>query len=230
MLAVVDDSSDLNLTARERIVVVAPHPDDESLGCGGLIASARRRDIVVWVIFVTDGTGSHRHSPTVSGSRLASLRRREALHALAVLGVRKYHVRRLGMKDRFVPRSPPGMAGAVAQARRLLQDLAPTLLVRPSTCDAHGDHKASAAIWRQAAAPLSALRQIEYVVWPGRSFPAGRRLMLDISPVLQLKRQAVHVHRSQRGLIITDDPLGFVLPSALVKRSKAHQETYWEAA
>lgn len=224
------ESSPLYLTVQERIVVVAPHPDDESLGCGGLIASARRRDIVVWVIFVTDGTGSHRHSPTVSSARLAALRRREALHALAVLGVRACYVRRLGMKDRFVPRSLPGMAAAAAQARRLLQDLAPTLLVRPSTCDAHGDHKASAAIWRQAATPLSALRQIEYVVWPGRLSPTGRRLMLDISPVLLLKRRAIHAHCSQRGLVVRDDPLGFILPSALLKRSNACQETYWEAA
>src|SRR5690606_16204888 len=51
----------LSLPAR-RITVIAPHPDDESLGCGGLIAALAADGRAVQVVFVTDGAGSHPNS------------------------------------------------------------------------------------------------------------------------------------------------------------------------
>ena len=69
-------------------VVVAPHPDDESLACGGLIADACRQEVRGKVVIVSDGSGSHPNSRAYAPDRLASLREEEARQAGAELGLK----------------------------------------------------------------------------------------------------------------------------------------------
>ena len=75
-------------------LVIAPHPDDESLGCGGTIALLRQRGYSVHVLFVSDGTMSHPNSPAYPAERLRKVREAEALDALEVPGrtCRKRHI------------------------------------------------------------------------------------------------------------------------------------------
>jgi LmbE family N-acetylglucosaminyl deacetylase len=218
----------LQLNSTRRILIVAPHPDDETLGCGGLIALALRKAIDVSVVFATDGTGSHRHSPSVSARRLGAIRRREARHALAVLGVRPTAIRRLGLEDRFVAPTAPARAAAEIRARRLLQTFRPDCLVMPSRSDRHGDHRALANVWGQAAAECAIHRVLEYLIWPSGRRAAGTALVLDATEVVAAKRQAIQAHRSQRGLVITDDASGFTLPRFLMARARHPTETYYE--
>src|SRR6202044_4049231 len=70
-----------------KILVVAPHPDDESLGCGGLISLSAQAGSSVYIGFVTDGAASHRNSTAWSPVRLAAQREQEASRALACLGL-----------------------------------------------------------------------------------------------------------------------------------------------
>ena len=69
-----------------RTAVVAPHPDDESLGCGGAIALLTRFGLSVSVLFISDGTKSHPTSRKYPMLRLRDLRESEAREALARLG------------------------------------------------------------------------------------------------------------------------------------------------
>src|SRR5665213_2709092 len=69
-------------------LIIAPHPDDETLGCGGLIASQARAGQAVDIVFLTDGAASHPGHPTLSPAQLAGARRDEAVAAAAILGVR----------------------------------------------------------------------------------------------------------------------------------------------
>jgi LmbE family N-acetylglucosaminyl deacetylase len=69
-------------------IVIAPHPDDESLACGGLIADACRQGLRGKVVIVSDGAGSHPNSKTYPADRLRSLREEEARQAAAELGLR----------------------------------------------------------------------------------------------------------------------------------------------
>ena len=68
-------------------LVVAPHPDDESLGCGGAIALLRQQEQTVQVLFVSDGSMSHPNSQKYSAEARRDLREQEARNALAILGV-----------------------------------------------------------------------------------------------------------------------------------------------
>jgi LmbE family N-acetylglucosaminyl deacetylase len=216
----------------ESVVVVAPHPDDESIACGGLIALLARRSVVVNIIVVTDGCGSHPNSSAYPPARLATLRAEETLSALSHLGVEERCLRFCGLPDRFVPtEGSPGFTAAVDQAFGLICRLRPKSLVLPSAKDAHGDHRAAAAIWRHAARLAPNLPwMLEYVVWPSTQPPGivATTFELEIAEVLRLKQRAVAEHRSQRGLVITDDPGGFVLPANLLARASAPYEIFFQ--
>ncbi len=78
----IDNASTLDLAGLRRLIVVAAHPDDESLGAGGLIATAAGRGVPVTVIVATTGEASHPQSPTLLPAQLAPIRRAEVLAAV----------------------------------------------------------------------------------------------------------------------------------------------------
>jgi LmbE family N-acetylglucosaminyl deacetylase len=214
------------------VLIVAPHPDDESIGCGGLIAVLANRGVHINVVIVTDGSGSHPNSLEYPRSRLAQLRAREATRALGILGVDEKNVWFCGLHDQFVPaRNTPGFELELMEVSALLRRFGPITLVIPSVRDIHGDHQATAEIWRAAIFETKTPPQVlEYIIWPVADAGDNSRpsLALDIAPFLPLKRQAIAAHRSQHGLVITDDPSGFILPPDLLARADAPYETYFE--
>ena len=80
-------------------LILAPHPDDESLGCGGLIASCCAAGRPPLVALLTDGSGSHPHSMRYPPERLASVREAEARHAVSILGLCRDRLRFLRQID-----------------------------------------------------------------------------------------------------------------------------------
>lgn len=89
------------------LVVIAPHPDDETLGCGGILAWAARRDVLRHVVFLTNGEQSH---PGASQD-VASIRRHEAITASAHLGLAPTQLSFLGLPD-------SGLLALAADARQ----------------------------------------------------------------------------------------------------------------
>jgi LmbE family N-acetylglucosaminyl deacetylase len=219
-------------TMQAPILVVAPHPDDESIGCGGLIAALRQQWLNVQVVVLTDGAGSHAHSASHPPSRLADLRKSEALEALAILGVEPDAVAFWQLADRFVPdRDSAEFESTVVRTHMRLRLLQPATLVIPGRTDSHGDHRAAWSIWTEAVARVAVKpRILEYLVWPGSETAQGIPLLLDIASVLALKRQAIAAHRSQHGLVIDDDPGGFSLPDDLLARAAQPWEVFFEVA
>ncbi len=99
----------LDLSAGDRLLILAPHPDDEVLGCGGVIQNAKALGVPVDIVFLTYGDAtlwsyavSQHNLPMTSGQarRMGMLRHGEALAADASLGVPRGHVTFLGYPDR----------------------------------------------------------------------------------------------------------------------------------
>ena len=214
-----------------RTVVIAPHPDDESLGCGGLLALQADAGLAPRVVVVTDGSRSHA-SEAYPPQRLAALREEEARDAVAALGLDRDAITFLRHPDCDVP--GPG-AGPFDTAAAALADAlgdAETVLV-PWRRDPHCDHEAAWALARAAVGRLRPpVRWVEYAVWAwehagtDRAPRAGevRPWRLDIADVLDRKRAAVAAHVSQTTRLIDDDPHGFVLEGRVL----AHFDRPWE--
>ncbi len=220
-------------------LVVAPHPDDESLGCGGLIALLRQASLAVRVLFVSDGSGSHPNSVRYPRPALAALRQSEAWEALARLGVDASAVTFLGLPDTAVPnQGQPGFEEAVEACAELGRQFQPTTIVAPWRRDPHCDHRAS---WQIVAAARQRLSQptrlLEYPIWvwtlaEGDDAPQPgemRAWRLDVGPVQTHKQAAVAAHRSQTTDLIDDDPTGFRLTPQLLADFARPWELYLEA-
>ncbi|WP_309648309.1 bifunctional PIG-L family deacetylase/class I SAM-dependent methyltransferase [Nocardioides sp.] len=151
---------DLWQTQPDRVVVLAAHPDDESLGAGGLIAEAARRGLQVDLLLLTDGEGSHPGSPTHTPELLARRRRTEGEAAARALGVTG-DVVRLGLSDGDVAAHHTCVVRRVVD---VLGDARRTLLVAPWRGDGHPDHEAAGHV-AAAVAVRTGARLLEYPVW-----------------------------------------------------------------
>ncbi len=212
------------------LVVVAPHPDDESLGCGGLIAEACARGTPMRLVVVSDGAGSHPGSRRYPPLRLRALREEETRAAAAELGLPASAIRFLGLPDRFVPVSGPqaGAAGAaIAAAAREVEAGAVCVTWRH---DPHCDHLAAADLVAAVRDSLGGARVLAYPIW-GWTLPldqdvgpAPRGVRLDVSRHLSAKLAAVAAHRSQTTDLIDDCPNGFRLtPEMIAHFAKSHE-------
>jgi LmbE family N-acetylglucosaminyl deacetylase len=223
-----------------RALVLAPHPDDESLGCGGLLAACAALGLAAQVIIVSDGSGSHRRSRGFPAARLVALRQQEARAAVAALGLDPADsIGFLDLPDTRVPSSGPAFEAAVAGLLRLVRT-PPTAVFTTWPHDPHADHAATFALACALARALpGAPRLYAYPVWglafahpiPGFPLPPVPQLTtpprgwrLDITPWLTAKRAAIAAHASQLGGIITDDETAFRLPAeALALASRAFE-------
>jgi LmbE family N-acetylglucosaminyl deacetylase len=198
-------------------IVVAPHPDDESLGCGGLIVDACRQGLPGKVVIVSDGAGSHPNSKAYPPDRLTALREEEAKRAAAELGLKPEDMLFLRLPDRFVPFEGEEAERAIDAIVDCVRDIGARSLFVSWRHDPHCDHQASYRIARQVQRRAGELRLFEYVVW-GHTLPAstevdpirgGFRIRIDQEP-LEKKRRAIAAHRSQTTHLIDDDPAGFL--------------------
>ncbi|GAB3677893.1 PIG-L deacetylase family protein [Salinisphaera aquimarina] len=222
-------SRDLPLSALGPIAIMAPHPDDETLGCGGLIAFCAQLQVPLTIVAITDGESSHPGSRRVSPEQLIVWRAEERAQALAALGAQAAQVERLRLPDGGMhTMSTAARQDCVRQLAAILcRDRIQTVLVTAADDD-HPDHRASYALTRLALQQKPTVRLLTYAVWPPLgAIAGGSRWSLDIESVRERKRTAIDFFVSQRGQIVKDDPAGFIMPAALLSRSLALQELYY---
>lgn len=183
-----------------RILVIAPHPDDESCGIGGTLALHRRQGDPVHLLFVTDGTNGDPDGRF--GDDLASVRRREALEAARVLGGCTCEF--LGLPDghEVTDDDFEQVAGLFDAA---MERFEPDLVYVPWSEEAHADHAHS---WealrrcyrRRTQSGRSTPRVLEYEVWS----PLPADWIVDVTSTADAKRDAMLAHASQ--VAYTDYP------------------------
>ncbi|MEE8507785.1 MAG: PIG-L deacetylase family protein [Myxococcota bacterium] len=173
-----------------KVLVVAPHPDDESIGCGGTICLHRRRGDRVHAVFLTSGERGMRGLPEETAR---SVREAEAQRAAAVLGLERTDFMRLPDLELC-----EAVEAGAERLRVLLKAWPPDLVYLPHPEEAHPDHRACLSIVRRALDQLAdgegpaELRL--YEVW---SPMASYGWPEDISSFMRRKLRAVRCYRSQ---------------------------------
>ncbi|HXO20872.1 MAG TPA: PIG-L family deacetylase [Thermoanaerobaculia bacterium] len=171
-------------------LVVAPHYDDEVLGCGGLLAQLAASGAAVRVLFLTDGGGTEAPDPDTYRSR----RREESAKAAEILGLTGSD--HLSLPDTQLDQS---LEQIVQGLRRALLSQRPELLLIPSPLEVSRDHRAAFAALHLLLSPLrddaifSSLSILLYEI----NHPAHPDLLVDVSAQAALLAQAMAAYASQ---------------------------------
>jgi LmbE family N-acetylglucosaminyl deacetylase/glycosyltransferase involved in cell wall biosynthesis len=171
----------------ERLLVLAPHPDDEVIGCGGILALHLSEGRAVRVLIATDGAAQSGGDPT--------RREEESRRGLAHLGSAELEF--LRFPDR-------GLDGTVADPIRAhLLEFRPDLVLVPSAAEIHPDHIALSRAFHELVqrdetlfGDLAVARVAFYEV----SHPLRPNILVDITSVAEKKWAAIAEHTSQTGV------------------------------
>ena len=193
------------------ILILAPHMDDETLACGGImLLHADKRK--VHCLFATDGARSPAPPLPWMGQRdpaLAGIRRAEALEVAARIGIPKANLRFLDFPDGRLATKYRELSAAIGKT---IDELRPEFLLAPFRYDVHPDHTAlnravRVALRDQPSSPAL----LEYFVYHRlRWMPDGdvRRaidgsglIRVDTAAVAAAKREALHLYRSQTTIL-----------------------------
>jgi LmbE family N-acetylglucosaminyl deacetylase len=176
-----------------RVLVISPHPDDESVGCGGTLRRHAVEGDEVHVVFLTSGeVGGHGVAHT------ASVREAEARAAAAILGVASTDFWRA--RDGALC----AVAPLVARLRARIDELRPDVIYVPHAREMHQDHRAAARLLKRVLANgrAPASEVLAYEVWT----PLERMdEIVDITPYLDEKLAAIRAYRTQCEVMRFDD-------------------------
>lgn len=180
------------------IVVFAPHPDDDILGCGGTIAHYIAMGRTVNIVYLTSGEAG---SLSLPQETLSFTREKEAREAAGILGVSD--TRFMRWPDGYLEMKPDYLAALTG----LIRELRPDIVLIPHAGDAVPDHQTTHHLVLEAARrasgpwfpdcggkPWSVSRILGYEVWTPLSSPTT---VVDISNYAALKLQAIQCHESQ---------------------------------
>jgi LmbE family N-acetylglucosaminyl deacetylase len=183
------------------IVVLAAHPDDESLGAGGLIATAAAAGHRVVVLIASDGEGSHPDAVGLSADQLHSVRRVEVAEAITRLSS-SVELILLGLPDGHLADWQEAIGHVVLDAL----GTGPAWLVTPWLDDGHPDHAACDQAAATAVSERPDVRHFSYPIWwwhwaqpaavGGEQRRSGRRFALSTA-AQEAKRAALASYRSQ---------------------------------
>lgn len=208
-------------------IVFAPHPDDETLGCGGTIIQKKKAGADVKVVFMTDGSASHRRF--LAEGELKAMRSREAVEACRILGIESDNVYLLGFRDGQLKSF---RREAIEKVSALLRQQAVAQVFIPYAGDTTPDHKATHAFVMEALQTLDkSVIVYEYPVWfwmhwPWSSLAVSKprevvsqlflssahwlrmlrelRWAVPVGDVLGQKREALNQHRTQTVRLLPD--------------------------
>lgn len=229
-------------SATRSCLVVAPHPDDETLGCGARILSATGAGAKVVVVVATDGRHSHA-SDRLSADELVRLRRVELAEATTRLGVKPDDVIELGYEDGTLAARFDEL---VERLVTLIRDLRPDDVYATAVGEHHPDHD---AVGRAVALAVERsgvrCRRYEYAVWLWASWPFSRRVPIgrglrqaigllvgrrvhavSTNGVRPRKRHALEAYRSQL-TNLTGEPGWGVLPAEVLRRAEDRREIFF---
>lgn len=201
----------LSVSAQTRLLVVAPHPDDETLGCGLLIQQVLAAGGTVRLLLLTDGDNNpwpqrfieHRlRIDDAARLRWGARRRSEVTQAMAHLGMPVSALQALGWRDMEITRRLLDDAhGAIATIRKVWQEFQPTLVCCPALSDSHPDHGAAHVLCRLTLASVTPSPMLLAYPVHGETDPSAYPILIDAAPEQQQRKlQALAEHKTQMAL------------------------------
>ncbi len=215
--------SDHDLRRLGNWLIIAPHPDDETLGAGGLIARLGKIGVPARVLFLTDGSASHIDAPSWEPRRIARVRSAEADRALLALGAGDRKIA-LGWAD-----SKPHRPGekpfdrTVAYLAGLCRRENIRSIATTWRNEGHCDHKAAfevAAALHRALRGRAALYEYPVWGWADPSFVSELKdydiFTLADPASVQRRRRAIRQHKTQISPMIPQGEKSFRLPPHMI--------------
>lgn len=176
-----------SIISASRVLVLAPHPDDETFGIGGTLIQHSERGEQVKVVFLTNGAKGTTQERNKNS--YVALRRQEAISACAVLGISDLEF------WLFEDRALDGSSTALSKTIELLTRFQPELVYVPSPLEIHPDHRATAFYFEKS------IKKYEFdfkIAFYEISQPIlGINTLVDITPVLERKKEAMAAYQSQ---------------------------------
>ena len=213
------------------IFVFAPHPDDETLACGGTIIKKIEMGYTVKIVVMTDG--SHSHS-TVLGiwsdptpNELSLIRKEEIIQATSSLGVNPAQVIFLDQEDGFLFKNETQI---IEEVKLILRNETSIIEVyMPHKIDQHKDHQATNKIVLRAMEELELNPKVYfYIIWADRDVQTQeKKISVDISNVLPKKREAILKYESQIGSISSSQDRPILEDSFLERFISDPLEHFW---
>jgi LmbE family N-acetylglucosaminyl deacetylase len=188
-------------------LVFSPHPDDEILGCGGLLTLKRIRVAAVHVVYITDGRASHPGHPALTPEAVAAQRQAEAQTAMDLVGVERAAMQFLGVPDgTLMHLDGPAADGLVSRIANVLRSTCPGEIFLPCRRDGSSEHDSAFSYVARALGQTGLQPRImEFPVWSWWNplllirplFTCRRVWRMDFRGHENVKRQALAAYASQ---------------------------------
>ena len=213
------------LSLADKAVIIAPHPDDEVIGCAGLIRSLVERGTPPHVIIMTGGEGSHRGCCETSAEEIIAARHQLTLKAAATLGLPESHIHVLAYPDGGIAMEHP----ETAKLKTLLTELSPDAVFVPHRGEGWSDHLQAAEITKYLLKGQN-VSIYEYCVWMWyynvwRLDYRNARILKMSRTVHQRKLQAMDEYVTP--LAPCGKPWSGVLPKPFLKAARWGRELYF---
>lgn len=212
---------ELNLTGT--VLILAPHPDDEALGCGGLIARLCANGNPPHVVIMTGGGGSLRGHSNMPESEVVEARRKLTLASAYELGLPKENIHFLDLVDGSIANRPER---EMARLREIIVRLQSSAILVPHRSEGWPDHTATREIALSGNHPTI----IEYCVWMwyynvwNLDWKNARKIeMTDMEHAAKLR--AVNIYVSAKAP--NGDPWSGFLPKPFLRANTSRRELYF---
>ncbi|MFH1481357.1 MAG: PIG-L family deacetylase, partial [Pseudomonadota bacterium] len=171
----------------KRVLVLAPHPDDETIGCGGSLVLHVKAGDPVKVVFLTNGAQGD-SSGREGREDYVQMRKTEAIGACACLGVTDLEF--WSYEDRALA----GSRGAILRLMDLIDSFQPQLVYAPSPLEFHPDHRAACFLLCDAIRTCNTEFEVAFYEL---GQPFSPNLLVDITQVIPQKTRAIDLYESQ---------------------------------
>ena len=207
-------------------VIIAPHPDDEVIGCAGLIQALAERGTPPHVIILTGGEGSHRGCCNTPEADIVSARHQLTIKAAEILGLPQSHIHCLHYPDGGVDFAH----SETEKLKELLEELSPKALFLPHKGEGWNDHTRVLGIAKELT-KHSSVSIYEYCVWMWYynvwNLDYKNACILKMSSA-QHKRKLQAIEQYVKPSAPCGKPWSGVLPKAFLKAACWKRELYFK--